>query len=188
MLRTTAIDSTLPMIAHNELLYFCDFVRSKIRYISETCRAKRVGRRGSDGGSGFGRCGAIPPASVTGEGSRSRGAKCKKRIAHKVTSWGYARQIPIGRPVLSKNRDWSKVVGRLTYPQSNVTSHANSRGGNLRRVLTLPHDSAFGGCAVTSRIPQAHRGKNPVETRERGRGGSGTLLGVHLIAKRLTAA
>lgn len=66
----------------------------------------------SDGGGGF------------------RGAKCKKRIAHKVTPRGYAQQTPIGRPMPSKVRDWSKVVGRLIYPQPNVTSHANSRGSN----------------------------------------------------------
>lgn len=57
-------------------------------------------------------------------------AKCKKRIAHKVTPRGYTKQTPIGRPMPSKVHDWSKVVGRLTYPQSNVTSHANSRGSN----------------------------------------------------------
>lgn len=57
-------------------------------------------------------------------------AKCKKRIAHKVTPRGYAKQTPIGRPMPSKVHDWSKVVGRLTYPQSNVTSHTNSRGSN----------------------------------------------------------
>lgn len=73
---------------------------------------------------------------------RSRGAKCKKRIAHKVTPWGYARQIPIGRPVPSKNRDWSKVAGRLTYPQSNVTSHANSRVSNHHPSPSM--DSALG--------------------------------------------
>lgn len=47
-------------------------------------------------------------------------AKCKKRIAHKVTPRGYAKQTPIGRPVPSKVHDWSKVVGRLTYPQRDL--------------------------------------------------------------------
>lgn len=49
-------------------------------------------------------------------GGNFRGAKCKMRIAHKVTSWGYTRQTPIGRPMPSKNRDWSKVVGSPHLP------------------------------------------------------------------------
>lgn len=112
-------------------------------------------------------------ADESDEGS-FRGAKCKKRIAHKVTSRGYAKQTPIGRPMPSKVHDWSKVVGRLTYPQSNVTSHASSRGSNYHPSPDLALEVALARAFQHIQPTVQKLSRTRVEL----------FCSVHLIAKR----
>lgn len=122
---------------------------------------------------------ALPGARdfVENDGGSFR-AKCKKRIAHKVMPRGYTKQTPIGRPMPSKVHDWSKVVGRLTYPQSNVTSHANSRGSNCH-----PSPDLALGVALARVFQHIER---IVQKSSRTRRELFCL--VHLIAKGLIAA